>query len=116
MLRRARDGGGGGGPHLQPAGAAAGQLLHVLRVRHRGRGRGAGALLLAHRGGRRARGVRAARALAQRRARVLLRRLRRVRGARRLPDQRRRQVALQEPLPLEQRSGSDSFSFVTRLP
>ena len=38
-----------------------------------------------------------------------LRRLRRVGGARRLPDQRRRQDALLERLPLEQRSDSDAF-------
>jgi hypothetical protein len=85
-----------------PGAAAQRGLLAVLGLRHGEPGAGARALLLARGGGAGGGAHRAARPLAQRRARVLVGRLRRVRGGRPVPHQARRPDALPQPQFLEQ--------------
>jgi len=85
-----------------PGAAAQRGVLAVLGLRHGEPGAGARALLLARGGGAGGGAHRAARPLAQRRARVLVGRLRRVRGGWPVPHQARRPDALPQPQFLEQ--------------
>jgi hypothetical protein len=85
-----------------PGPAAQRGVLAVRRLRHRQPGAGARALLLARGGGAGCRAHSAARPLAQRRARVLVGRLRRVRGGRPVPHPARLPHAVPQPQFLEQ--------------
>uniref|UniRef100_A0A452XY56 carboxypeptidase D n=1 Tax=Aegilops tauschii subsp. strangulata TaxID=200361 RepID=A0A452XY56_AEGTS len=88
-------------PHSPAARAAGRGLRHVLRLHHGGRGRRTVAVLSAARGAR-GRPAGAARAVAQRRARLLLRRLRRVGGARSVPRHASRRRPRPQRVSLEQ--------------
>lgn len=93
-----------------PRAAGEGEVLAVLRLRDGQPGARPRALLLAGGGGAGGRAHRAARPVAQRRAGVLVGRVRRVGGGRPVPDQVRREDAVPEPQFLEQ--GCVAFAIV----